>query len=167
VEGPQGPPGAGGGGGTAAKTVVGQLLIDELGMDPSPLYAVSFSVANAGSPIGGGGGGAGKAQFQDMSVLKPVDALSPKLLLSTAQGRVFPKATIEVFGDGGSGAPPVLTWELTEVIVSSLGFNAEGEAPCDAVTLGFRKVCSSYEGLDAGGKPVTVKECWDVEQNKP
>lgn len=163
MEGPPGPPGAGGGGGAADKTVVGQLLIDELGMDSSSLYAVSFAVTNTGAPIGGGGG-AGKAQFQDISVLKPVDALSPKLLLATAQGRVFPKATIEVFG--GSGAPPVLTWELTDVMVSSLGFNAGGEVPCDAVTLGFRKVCSSYEGLDAGGKPVMVKECWDIAQNK-
>jgi type VI protein secretion system component Hcp len=165
-EGPQGPAGTGGGGTAPAKTVVGQLLIDDLSVDPSPLFSVRVGVRNSGGVVVGGGGGAGKVEFDDIGVLKPVDPLSPKLLLATAQGRHFPMATIQVFGDGGSGSPPILTWELSDVIISSLDFTASGEVPCDAVTLSFAKVCSIYEGLDAMGKSVTVKECWDLKANK-
>src|SRR4051812_32534168 len=37
----------------------------------------SWGAANAGGGTAGGGGGAGKAQFRDLSVVKPVDKASP------------------------------------------------------------------------------------------
>ncbi len=165
-EGPQGPAGSGGGG-TPAPTYVAQLMIDGLSTpnQPSLLFAVSVGVTNTVSIGGGGGAGAGKANFQDFSLLKPIDELSPKLLLATANGRHFPKATIDVF-ENGPGSPTVLTWELQEVFVSSLSFSASGGGPSDSVTLVYGKVCSIYTGTDGGGKPVEVKECWDVSRNR-
>ena len=50
--------------------------------------------------------------------------------------------------------------------MASLSFSA-GDVPSDSVSLLYGKVCSIFEGTDSGGKPVEVKECWDVEQNKP
>lgn len=172
-EGPQGPPGPEGpqgpagpsGGGTLAKRTVGLLVIEGLSTDPSPLFAVRIGLKNT-VEVFGGGGGAGKVQFEDFGVLKPIDPLSPKLMLACAEGRHFPKATIEIFGDDGASGPPILTWELNDVIVSALDFTAEGEVPSDSVTLNFAKVCSIYEGPDASGKPVEVKACWDVQANK-
>jgi len=166
-EGPQGPAGAGGGGGTPAATYVAQLVIDGLNApnQPSLLFAVSVGVSNSGTLGGGGGGGAGKASFQPFALLKPIDELSPKLLLATANGRHFTKATIEVFGGGGPGSPPVLTWELTDVVVASLSFST-GDVPSDSVSLLYGTVCSIFEGTDSGGNPAQVKECWDVELNK-
>lgn len=166
-EGPQGPAGPGGGGGTPAPTYVAQLVIDGLSVpnQPSLLFAVSVGVSNTVVIGGGGGSGAGKAQFQPFSLLKPIDELSPKLLVATANGRHFVKATIDVF-ESGPGSPTVLTWELTDVFVSSLSFSASGGAPSDAVTLLYEKVCSIFTGTDSGGKPVEVKQCWDVGKNK-
>ena len=172
-EGPQGPPGpagGSGGGGTPAKQVVGQMVIAGLNApaDPSSVFSVSIGVTNSGSSSGGGGGGAGKAVFGPFGVLKPVDALSPKLMLAAANGKHYTKATIEIFGDGGSGAPPVLTWELSDVLVSSFTFETNGGGElCDEVTFSYSKVCSVFEGVDDQGKPTgKVEECWDLKLNK-
>ena len=172
--GPAGPAGpgcgdcSGCGGTTPPKKYVGQLVIDGLNTptEPSLLFAVRVGVKNSGASGTGGGGGAGKAEFEDFGVLKPVDELSPKLMLATANGKHFTKGTIEIFGDDGPGGAPILTWELTDVLVSALDFSASGDAPSDSVTLSFSKVCSIYTGLDSGGKPANVKECWDIKQNK-
>jgi len=167
-EGPQGPAGTGGGGGTPARKYVAQMVIDGLNTpsEPSLLFAVVVGVSNAGSGGVGGGGGAGKASFQDFSLIKPIDELSPKLMLATANGRHFVKATIDVFGEDGPSSPPVLTWELNDVFVSSLAFAASGDVPSDSVSLNYSKVCSIFTGLDSSGKPANVKECWDIKQNK-
>jgi len=169
-EGPAGPPGSGGGSGTTGKQVVGQLVIEGLN-DPataSPVYSVNIGVTNAGDTSGGGGGGAGKAVFEPFAVLKPIDALSPKLMLATATGKHYVKATIEIFGEGGNTAPPILTWELNDVFVSAFGFSTSGDQPCDAVSLSFSKVCSIFEGVDDQGKPTgKVEECFDLKTGKP
>lgn len=171
--GPQGPAGdcgsGGGGGTTPAPKVVGQLVIDGLNSDanPSPVWSVKIGVKNSVNFTGGGGGGAGKASFEDFGVLKPIDALSPKLMLATAEGRFFTKATIEIFGPEGPGGTPILTWEMQEVIVSGLDFSTSGETPSDAVTLAYAKICSIFQGQDSNGKPLPeVKECYDVKANK-
>jgi type VI secretion system secreted protein Hcp len=143
-------------------------VIDGLNTVPAPLYAVSVGVSHSGSSGGGtgGGGAAGKANFQDFAVTKPLDELSPKLMVACATGKHFQKATIEVFGEAGPGSPPILTWELADVLVSSLSFGAGGDTPTDNVTLSFSKVCSIYAGLDSGGKLAEVKECFDLGTGK-
>jgi type VI protein secretion system component Hcp len=169
-EGPAGPAGSGGGSGsgTPAKKVVGQLVIDGLNTDadPSPVLSVGLGITNTQSATGGGGG-AGKAAFEPFGVLKPIDKLSPKLMLATATGKHYPKATIEIFGEGGGsgGNPPILTWELTDVFLSSFSFTTGGDQPCDTVTLSFSKVCSIFEGVDDAGKPTgKVEECYDFKK---
>lgn len=109
VAGPQGPAGsegsAGPGGGHGTREIVGQLVIEGLNDGaPSPVYSVDVGVTSTVDT--GGGGGAGKAVFKPFGVLKPVDALSPKLMLATATGKHYTKATIEIFDHGGSEAPP-------------------------------------------------------------
>ncbi len=166
-EGPQGPagPAGGGGGATAAPRIVGRLVVDGLNTDASLLFSVRVGVKVLGDLTTGGGGGTGKPVFEDFGLLKPIDALSPKLLLATAEGRHFTKATIEIFGAEGPSAAPALTWELQDVFISGFDFSAS-DTPSDAITLAYDKVCSSFEGQDSAGKPVTVKECYDVKASK-
>jgi len=169
-EGPAGPPGSGGGSGTSGKQVVGQLVVEGLNdpATPSPVFSVGLSITNTVDTTGGGGGGAGKAVFEPFAVLKPIDALSPKLMLATATGKHYQKGTIEIFGEGGASATPILTWELTDVLVSSFGFSTTADQPCDAVSLSFSKVCSIFEGVDDQGKPAgKVEECFDLKTGKP
>jgi type VI secretion system secreted protein Hcp len=164
-QGPEGPQGPGGGGGTARKFAA-QIVIEDLNSEPAMLFALSVGVSNTGDAAYGGGGGAGKATFQDFSMIKPVDELSPKLMLATATGKHFKKATIDVFGEDGPGAPPIMTWELQDVLVSSIQFSAGGDVPADSISLSYAKVCSIFTGTDSGGKPVNVRECYDIKAQK-
>jgi type VI protein secretion system component Hcp len=168
--GPQGPAGdcAGGGGGTApAPKIVGRIEIDGLGKagEASSLFSVKIDVKTSGGGFGGGGG-SGKATFDDFALLKPIDALSPQLLIATATGEHFREATIEIFGESGPSGPPVLTWELKDVVVSGFDFAVTGEGVADAFTLSYAQVCSVFDGTDELGKPVHVKECYDVKGAK-
>jgi type VI secretion system secreted protein Hcp len=149
---------------------VGQLVIDGLNTpaDPSPVFSVRIGITNTDTGTTGGGSGAGKAVFEPFGVLKPIDALSPKLMLATAQGKHYTKATIDIFGEGGAAAPPILTWELTDVFVSAFGFKTSGDQPSDTVSLSFAKVCSTFEGVDDKGKPTgKVEACWDLRTGTP
>jgi type VI secretion system secreted protein Hcp len=65
--------------------------------DPSSVYSVKIGITNPVDTTGGGGG-TGKATFEPFVVLKPIDKASPKLMLATAKGEHFQKATIEIFG---------------------------------------------------------------------
>jgi type VI protein secretion system component Hcp len=105
-------------------------------------------------------------EFEDFAVLKPVDAASPGLMLACAKGNHYRMARIEIFGEGGSSAPPVLSWRLEDVTVTSVDFTAEGEVPSETVTLSFAKVCTEFAGTDAAGRPVKTEACWDLKQNK-
>jgi len=167
-QGPAGPPGPGEGHG-AEKEIVGQLVIAGLNdaATPSAVYSVKIGITNT-ADASGPGGGAGKPVFEPFTVLKPIDALSPKLMLATATGRHFTKATIEIFGEGGSAAPPILTWELTEVLVSAFSFSTKRDLPADAVSLSFGKVCSIFEGVDDQGQPTgRVEACFDLRGSRP
>ncbi len=166
AQGPEGPQGPAGSGGGSARKFAAQIVIEDLNTEPAMLFALSVGVSNTGSSSSGGGGGAGKASFQDFSMIKPVDPLSPKLMLATATGKHFKKATIEVFSEEGPGTPPFMTWELEDVFVSSLSFSAGGDIPADSITLSYAKVCSIYTGPDSGGKPANVKECYDLKAQK-
>jgi type VI protein secretion system component Hcp len=169
--GPPGPPGdcaAGGGGSARDPKIIGRITIDGLGKpgEGSSLFSVKIGVKVAGLGGFGSGGGAGKATFEDFELLKPVDSLSPQLLVATATGEHFREATIEIFGEGGPGAPAVLTWELKDVIVSGFDFTVTGEGVADTFTLFYSQVCSVFDGTDDAGKPVHVKECYDVKASK-
>ena len=170
-EGPAGPPGSGGGAGGGASTpqIVGQLVIDGLTGpdDASPIYSVGIGITVPVDSSPGGGGATGRATFEPFSVLKPIDKASPKLMLATAKGQHFQKATIEIFGEGGKDAPPILTWKLEEVLITEFHFATGGGQPSDSISLWYGKVCSAFEGLDDQGKPTgKVEECWDVRSNK-
>jgi type VI secretion system Hcp family effector len=165
-QGPQGPAGpAGTGGGGAKKEIVGQIVIEGLNdASPSEVFSVDIGVTNITETGTGTGGGAGKAAFQPFKILKPIDAASPKLMLACASGKHYPKAKIDIFGDGGSKAPPILTWELSEVIVSSFSFSTKHDELADAVQLSFAKVCSVFDDPDQ--PPGKVEACFDVTTGK-
>src|SRR5262249_1831213 len=103
------------------------------------LLSFSWGVSNTGAHCAGGGGGAGKANFQDFSFVKRVDAATPKLMLTCATGEHIKSAVITV---RKAGEKPVefLKITLDDVLISSAQSGGAGAIePQEQVSLNFAK----------------------------
>lgn len=118
---------------------------------------------------GGGGGRAGKVSVQDFHFVANTGIQSPPLLMATATGEHFKKATLTV---RKSGERPLefLKVQLEDVLVSSYqvgGTDPGGDAvPTDQFSLNFQKIGMSVtrQGADgAAGK--VVSGGYDVKAN--
>jgi type VI secretion system Hcp family effector len=177
AQGPAGPAGASGSGGsTAPHDVVGVITIPVSPPDPCTpqIYAFHWGVSNTGSLATGAGGGAGKAQSQAFTFVKALDACSPHLFVSTAEGEHLQSATLELFRPGTTEA--YVRYILTDVLIVSdeqgrnigdpnqLGdptvIGDPGIQP-ERVQLSFAKIRQEFPGTDA-----TSVGGWDFQANK-
>src|SRR4029077_15545903 len=83
------------------------------------VLSYSWGVTNPGSLHSGGGGGAGKATFQDLSIVHKIDKASPVLLKACATGEHLKDATI-TFRKAGKGQQEFLIIKMNDVIVTSV-----------------------------------------------
>jgi len=128
--------------------------------DNMDIDSFSFGVSQSGSFASGGqGGGAGKANFQDISVVKVVDKTSPKLFEACAAGTHIKEAMLTV---RRAGNKPVVyfTIKLTDVIVSSLsngGASGGSDSVSEQLSLNFAKIEFEYteQKKDGGAGPKT------------
>lgn len=131
------------------------------------VLAWSWGASNSGTTHMGGGGGAGKANFQDLSFTKYIDAASPLLLQAVSGGKHYPttKLTIRKAGD-----KPVeyLVIDLTEVLVTSYSTGGSGgeDRLTENVTLNFGHFTYSYSPQKQDGTAgVAIKATYDITKN--
>jgi len=81
--------------------------VDAKHKDEIEVLSFSWGVTNSGSTSTGGGGGAGKATFQDLSIVHGIDKATPALLKACATGQHIKDATIthRKAGKGAAGIP--------------------------------------------------------------
>lgn len=131
------------------------------------VLAWSWGLSNSGSFHVGGGGGAGKANFQDISVTKWVDASSPVLMLYCANGDHFPKARLIVRKAGKTPLEYILI-DMEKVMVSSVSTGGSGgeDRLTENVSLNFAKVNVAYvqQKEDGSGEPAK-NFLWDIAAN--
>lgn len=129
------------------------------------ITSFSFGAVQSGSfARGGAGGGSGKAEFQDISIVKEVDKSSPKLFQACAAGTHFQMATIYV---RKAGDKPLEYYkvELKDLIVSSVQNSgaAGGDSVMESITLNTAQINFTYVEQDAkGGAGKTVTAGYDV-----
>lgn len=90
----------------------------------------------------------------DMTITKPVDSATPKILQAVAQGKVFPTVTVK-FDEGGK------SYKATMSNVRMTGFEqvTEGGAwPREHVSFSYQKITWDYS--DSKGK---TSATWDVK----
>jgi type VI secretion system secreted protein Hcp len=106
--------------------------------------------------------GAGKVSVQDISFSTTYSKASTKLFLSCCTGEHIKKAQLyHRKAGGGAAAQEFLTYEFTELMVSSYSSSASSDnsIPTDSFSLVFTKVQLEYLGQEADGKvakPVKV-----------
>ena len=116
------------------------------------LLAWSWGVSNSGTTHMGGGGGSGKANFQDISVTKYIDAGSHALLGACATGEHFLKAVLTVRKAGKTQQPYVtITMEEVMIVAVSTGGSGGEDRLTENVTLNFAKVKFEYFQQDDKG----------------
>ena len=138
--------------------------------DEIEVLSFSWGVTNPPHPGGGGGGGAaGKATFQDLSIVHHIDKASPQLLLACATGKHLPDATI-THRKAGKGQQEYLIVKMNDVIITGVvhsGNSGQQAATSETVSMAFAKVDVEYKpqkqdgSLDAG-----VHFKYDIKSNK-
>jgi type VI secretion system secreted protein Hcp len=130
----------------------------------------SWGFANESSSGVGGGGAAGKATFEDLSIVKRVDRSSPRLAQACATGKHFPEAVLAVRRAGGpSFSLDFLVITLSDVTISTYRSSADEveSVPIDAFSIRFAKIQHSYTTQKADGTLDTpVEWTWDLKLGK-
>jgi type VI secretion system secreted protein Hcp len=119
--------------------------------DEIEVLSFSWGVTNAGVIGSGGGGGAGRATFQDLSIVHKIDKATPRLLEACATGGHLKDATI-TRRKAGKGQQEYLIIKMNDVIVTGVALgDSGGEAGSETVSLAFAKVDFEYRPVKADG----------------
>jgi type VI secretion system secreted protein Hcp len=141
---------------------------DDKHKDEIEVLSFSWGVTNA-AHAGGGGGGAGKATFQDLSIVHRIDKASPQLLLACATGKHLPDATI-THRKAGKGPQEYLIVKMNDVIVTGVahsGNAGQPDATSETVSLAFAKVAVEYKPQKQDGSlDASVHFKYDLKSNK-
>jgi len=143
--------------------------VDKTYKDKIDILAWNWAASNTGTFHHGSGGGAGKANFQDISITKYIDAATPNILLYCSNGKHFAKGKI-IVRKAGEKPLEYLVIEMEKVLVTaySTGGAAGEERLTENVQLNFAKVRVDYiEQDEKGGKGGTFSYGWDIAANAP
>jgi len=131
------------------------------------VLAWSWGMSQSGTTHMGKGGGAGKANFQDLSFTKYVDAGTNALMVQLAKGTHIPKVSL-MARKAGAGQIPYINIIMEEVLVTSISTGGSGgeDRLTENVTLNFAKVTFSYTPQTGEGAGDTAKDfAWDIAGN--
>ncbi len=135
------------------------------------IESFSFGASQTGSfHHGGAGGGAGKAEIQDVTVVKYADKASVKLFNACASGEHLPEVVIYAQKAGDNKAPlTYYTIKMQDVIVANVSNqgSSAGDRITETVTFNTAKLTFDYQPQKAdGGKDGgVITAFYDVRQN--
>lgn len=134
------------------------------------LVSYNHGVAQPTSGVSATGGRTGgRADFQDFSVVKRIDAASCDLNVYCASGKHIPKIEVELCLATGE-KHTFMKYTLEDVIVSSVtpGGSTEGETkPLETVNLAYGKITWAYTPIDhTGAAGAATERTWNLESNK-
>ena len=141
---------------------------DKVHKDEIDVLAWSWGLSNSGTTNSGGGGGAGKANVQDISLVKYIDLSTTDLMKGVLEGKHFPDATITVRKPGAKPID-VVKYVLKDILVTSVSNGGSGgeDRLTESVTLNFAKIESHYTKIKPDGKCQEVSFGWDIAKNVP
>jgi type VI secretion system secreted protein Hcp len=141
--------------------------LDAKHKDEIEVLSFSWGVTSSASISSGGGGGAGKATFQDLSIVHHIDKASPLLLKACATGAHLKEATI-THRKAGKGQQEFLIVKMNDIIITGVIHGAaSGQLASETVTLAFAKVDFEYKPQKADGSlDAGIHFKYDIKANK-
>ena len=120
--------------------------------DSIQIDSFTFGVQQTGHGSRGGGLGAGKAEFQDMNLVKLVDNSTPTLMQLCATGKHIPTATMTV-RKAGDGQLDYYIVVMSDVLITSVTNSGQfdGDLPHENVAINFSKIDFTYKKQDKTG----------------
>jgi len=136
------------------------------------IEVVSYSLGVA-QPVSGvsatGGRTGGRADFQDLSIVKTIDNATPDLNIYCAKGQHIPKIELELCLATGD-KHTFMKYEIEDCIVTSIapgGAKDDEIKPTEAVTFAYGKIKWEYTPIDHTGAPgASTDRTWNLETNK-
>jgi type VI secretion system secreted protein Hcp len=141
--------------------------LDAKHKDEIEVLSFSWGVSNTGSSSSGGGGGAGKATFQDLTIVHNIDKASPGLLQACATGTHLKDATI-THRKAGKGQQEFLIVKMNDVIITGVSHGGmAGQPYSETVNIAFAKVALEYKPQKADGSlDAGLQFKYDLKANK-
>jgi type VI secretion system secreted protein Hcp len=141
--------------------------VDAKHKDEIEVLSFSWGLTNSGATTAGGGGGAGKATFQDLSIVHKIDKASPLLMQACATGAHLKEATI-THRKAGKEQQDYLIIKMNDIIITGVtDGDATGQGGSETISLAFAKIDLEYKpqkpdgSLDAG-----IHFKFDLKTNK-
>jgi len=130
-------------------------------------FSGGLSQPSSGSVSSTGGHAAGRADFDNLKVLKFVDKASPKLALFTAKGQHISQVKLEVVTNDKDRIA-WFTINLTDAMIQSVTPTGSTSEMWEEVSFSFGKIDWTVVDTDPKtGKPKgTIKGTWDLTLNK-
>lgn len=129
----------------------------------------SWGVSQSASPSPAGGGGAGKATFDDLHVVTPFGAASPRLFEACATGRHLPSAVLTGRHAGGKAQLEFVTLTLSDVLVRTYRSGAPNPevVPSDEFSLACSKLQIEHKAqLPTGAPGAATVAGFDIARNQ-
>lgn len=135
--------------------------------DEIEVLSFSWGLTNSGSTTAGGGGGAGKATFQDISIVHKIDKASPLLMQACATGAHLKEATI-THRKAGKDQQDYLIVKLNDIIITGVtDGDASGQGGSETISLAFAKIDLEYKPQKADGSlDAGIHFKFDLKANK-
>ena len=131
-----------------AKPTGTTITLDLTGIGTAQVLAWSWGASQSGTADN-----PGQANFQDVSLTKFVDALSPELLKRVATGQLIPSAILQ------SGA---VTISIRPVLITSIslgGISDDESRQTENISLNFTEVVFASDGVEVCVNVVRGGEC--------
>jgi len=129
------------------------------------IMSFSFGTSNSAmiSQASGGEMQAGKANFQDLSVMKVLDKTTPDLWAHCVKATFVKK--VEIFYDKEIAEKPedYFKIELADALITSIQLSGSNEHPMESVSFTYSKVKVSYNPEDDGKLAGFIDRGFDVQ----
>jgi type VI secretion system secreted protein Hcp len=104
------------------------------------------------------GAGAGKADFGELTVTRPVDQASPLLFEACAAGRRFADVQIHLRQPAGTSESTFLAYEFQTVFITKIDWSGStGDAvPTETLTMEFEALVVAYKPAASTASPAPV-----------
>lgn len=95
---------------------------------------------------------AGRADIQNLTIMKVLDKTSPLLFDDCCTGNILSKATLYYDKPMGDQQEDYFKIEMEDVLITSIQLSGSAENPVESVSMGFEKVKVCYNPEDDEGK---------------